>query len=560
MALTFTSRNLLPVRRDKQVGGAATTSTGGGGVAGMGVSYHNSLPDLQGGDSYDFYHLDLTGYNLILDLVEIISEVDSVGNLCLLHGIETEDDIKSGGDVIAYASGSGSSPTTDSFKTWHLASDAGYSWASSDIVASGLDTIDIIAGTNITLATDATNKAIRITATGGVASYPGAGIALSTGSGWDTSITNNSANWNTAYGWGNHAGLYRPISYVPSWGTITGTLSNQTDLNSALGAKADLVGGTVPSSQLPSYVDDVLEYANLASFPNPGESAKIYVALDTNLTYRWTGSSYVEISQSLALGETSSTAYRGDRGKTAYDFSQSHLSAYNHDNIAHGETAYNWGNHASAGYAVKANNETISGAYDFTAAVDYAGGHYSAKVTGGDLWMASGKWVTFGSNAESAIWLDGGAGDHLHFYINKYDVATHFIFYGKDAGGVARTLAKLYPRAGCEFYYTGTKRLETTDVGITVTGTVTGTQLISNIAIGTAPLVITSTTKVNNLYVDRAVLADTITAADTTDSTCFIALFESATGNMAIKTDGGLTYNASNGNLMATGDVIAYYA
>lgn len=54
--------------------------------------------------------------------------------------------------------------------------------------------------------------------------------------------------------------------------------------------------GKVPSSQLPSYVDDVLEYANLASFPVSGESGKIYVAVDTNLTYRWSGSAYVQIA------------------------------------------------------------------------------------------------------------------------------------------------------------------------------------------------------------------------------------------------------------------------
>lgn len=94
-------------------------------------------------------------------------------------------------------------------------------------------------------------------------------------------------------------------------------------LYSALGsAFASLIDGKVPASQLPSYVDDVLEYANLAAFPGTGESGKIYVALDTNKTYRWSGSAYVEISASLALGETSSTAYRGDRGKTAYDHSQ----------------------------------------------------------------------------------------------------------------------------------------------------------------------------------------------------------------------------------------------
>ena len=77
--------------------------------------------------------------------------------------------------------------------------------------------------------------------------------------------------------------------------------------------------GKVPSSQLPSYVDDVLEYPNKASFPTTGESGKIYVAKDTNLTYRWSGTAYVEISPSLALGETSSTAYAGDKGKANAD-------------------------------------------------------------------------------------------------------------------------------------------------------------------------------------------------------------------------------------------------
>jgi hypothetical protein len=56
--------------------------------------------------------------------------------------------------------------------------------------------------------------------------------------------------------------------------------------------------GLVPSSQLPSYVDDVVEGANLAAFPATGESNKIYVAVDTGKTYRWSGSTYVEISAS----------------------------------------------------------------------------------------------------------------------------------------------------------------------------------------------------------------------------------------------------------------------
>lgn len=98
----------------------------------------------------------------------------------------------------------------------------------------------------------------------------------------------------------------------------------ETSLKGVANGLAELdENGKVPSSQLPSYVGDVLEYSAKSSFPTTGETGKIYVDTSTNLTYRWSGSAYVEISPSLALGETSSTAYRGDRGKIAYDHSQS---------------------------------------------------------------------------------------------------------------------------------------------------------------------------------------------------------------------------------------------
>lgn len=81
-----------------------------------------------------------------------------------------------------------------------------------------------------------------------------------------------------------------------------------------LSTKADLVGGKVPASQLPSYVDDVLEFTDLASFPATGESGKIYVALDTNYTYRWSGSAYVKISDNEKLDKSStpSSVYTTD--------------------------------------------------------------------------------------------------------------------------------------------------------------------------------------------------------------------------------------------------------
>jgi hypothetical protein len=70
----------------------------------------------------------------------------------------------------------------------------------------------------------------------------------------------------------------------------------------------------IPSIHLPGGVDDIKEFANLGAFPAVGEASIIYVALDTNIIYRWSGSAYVEISSSLALGTTSSTAFPGDRG------------------------------------------------------------------------------------------------------------------------------------------------------------------------------------------------------------------------------------------------------
>lgn len=129
---------------------------------------------------------------------------------------------------------------------------------------------------------------------------------------------------------------------------IYDALTNKVN-TSAIGAASGVAeldaSGHVPSSQLPAYVDDVVEgyyYNNVFyedashTIPITGETGKIYIDLPNNLSYRWTGSGYTVISPSLALGETSSTAYRGDRGKIAYD-----TALANKDNIA---DDYNPGN------------------------------------------------------------------------------------------------------------------------------------------------------------------------------------------------------------------------
>ena len=88
--------------------------------------------------------------------------------------------------------------------------------------------------------------------------------------------------------------------------TVTGFLTSSSSLD------ASKLTGTIPTSILPGYVSDVYEYATKANFPTTGEENKIYVDKTTNLTYRWGGSSYVEISPSLAIGTTASTAAKGN--------------------------------------------------------------------------------------------------------------------------------------------------------------------------------------------------------------------------------------------------------
>ena len=112
------------------------------------------------------------------------------------------------------------------------------------------------------------------------------------------------------------AGTYKSVT-VDAKGRVTGG-SNPTTLagygitdavsTSALGVANGVATldatGLVPTSQLPSYVDDVLEYANLAAFPATGTAGKIFVAIDTAKIYRWSGSAYIEISPTAGNSDT----------------------------------------------------------------------------------------------------------------------------------------------------------------------------------------------------------------------------------------------------------------
>lgn len=121
--------------------------------------------------------------------------------------------------------------------------------------------------------------------------------------------------------------IAQAITDLKGGATTYDTLKKITDLIGVANGIAPLgADSKIASTYLPSYVDDILEYDDLASFPATGETGKIYVAKDTNLTYRWSGTTYVEISKSLAIGILSSTAFQGDYGKELYDFAQTAIA------------------------------------------------------------------------------------------------------------------------------------------------------------------------------------------------------------------------------------------
>lgn len=141
----------------------------------------------------------------------------------------------------------------------------------------------------------------------------GLSIGSTAGGNFTTSGTINHTNAVTAQ---TTQALY-PIK-IDAQGHISAYGSAVTPLTASSTLDATKLSGTVPTACLPSYVDDVLQYTAKANFPATGQTGKIYVDKTTNLTWRWGGSAYVQISPSLALGTTSSTAYRGDYGNTAY--------------------------------------------------------------------------------------------------------------------------------------------------------------------------------------------------------------------------------------------------
>ena len=178
-------------------------------------------------------------------------------------------------------------------------------------------TSSVTEGTNLYYTDSRARSAISFTAgsggynnTTGVITIPTNTNQLTNGAGFISGIT--SSNVTTALGFTPESTSNRGVAN--GYATLDGT-------------------GKVPSAQLPSYVDDVLEYTTLATFPLTGTSGIIYVTQDTNKTYRWTGSAYVEISPSPGTTDsltegTTNKYYTDTRVRSAISFTAG-SGAYN---------------------------------------------------------------------------------------------------------------------------------------------------------------------------------------------------------------------------------------
>jgi hypothetical protein len=262
----------------------------------------------------------------------------------------------------------------------------------------------------------------------------------------------------TPYNSTNPSGYISGITSANVTGALGYTPENSANRGVANGYASLNSSGQIPSTQLPSYVDDVLEAANLAAFPASGETGKIYVALDTNKTYRWSGSAYVYITSGavdsvagktgvvtltnsdVGLGSVenkSSATIRGEitssnvttaLGFTPYNSTNpsGYITGITSSNVttALGFTPYNATNpsgyitsSALSGYLTSA---TASSTY-----LPLSGGTLTGAITG--TTFQGGGWGSYLNPSTAAIRGNGGYGGAFALVDGAYGIALYSV-------------------------------------------------------------------------------------------------------------------------------------
>ena len=275
---------------------------------------------------------------------------------------------------------------------------------------------------------------------------------------------------------------------------ISTTYVKKSSIGQASGIAPLDATGKIASGYLPSYVDDVLEYTNRGSFPTTGETGKIYINISDGKTYRWSGSTYSEISASLALGTTSSTAYAGDKGQANADAINALQSDKLDKTSVSGTSGYipKFSGTNSIGNSVisqaASNKTTIGGKLVVNAGADTSSGNCDegirvlpssgwaelylsndSSITGANGWLVARRGsagTTSGAVGDFTIEYNGWQGNGLTLYANgnrprwknnelayKSDIPTNYV---TTDGSAEQTISGNKRFTGNNNIFTGT--------------------------------------------------------------------------------------------------------
>ena len=333
--------------------------------------------------------------------------------------------------------------------------------------------------TALNLKYDASNPSGYTTNVGTVTSVGGTGTVSGLSlSGSVTTSGNLTLGGTLSLTSGNVTGA---LGFTPENAAIKGIANGYASLDG---------GGLVPSTQLPSYVDDVLEFANLAALPATGETGKIYVTLDTNKIYRWSGATYIEVSPTVGTiwgGITGTLANQTDL-QNALNAKQASLTGTGFvvstsGTITYDTSTYYLASNPNSYIALTALSSTATGlTYTNTTGVFSLTGGYAIPTT-----ASATNWDTAYTNRITSLTVTGSSGAST-LVSNVLNIPTYTL--SGLGGQVALNGTGFVKISGTTISYDNSTYLTTASASSTyqtiITNPITGTGTINELAYFTA--------------------------------------------------------------------------